>query len=69
MVFFRRRKGQAGHSETDYLQFADFVKQMFSYLPGLRITPAVALQHPFLAPVVTELSSTVCFPPFLLMHF
>eukprot|EP00667_Euglena_gracilis_P001884 EG_transcript_1885 len=43
-----RRKGQQGHTEQDYLNFLDLIKKMLNYNPKQRITPAVALQHPFL---------------------
>lgn len=50
-----RRKGQPGHAEADYFHFVDLMRQMFCYTPSARITPTAALQHPFLAPVLSEL--------------
>eukprot|EP00998_Keelungia_sp_KM082_P003304 NODE_140_length_2523_cov_135.426544_g136_i0.p1 GENE.NODE_140_length_2523_cov_135.426544_g136_i0~~NODE_140_length_2523_cov_135.426544_g136_i0.p1 ORF type:complete len:772 (+),score=132.91 NODE_140_length_2523_cov_135.426544_g136_i0:109-2424(+) len=43
-----RRKDQAGHSESEYLQFLDLVRKMLAWAPRDRITPKEALRHEFL---------------------
>lgn len=57
-----RRKGQAGHSEQDYLNFVDLLKKMLSYSPTSRMLPSAALQHPFLTPVVEQDMSHIASP-------
>jgi dual specificity tyrosine-phosphorylation-regulated kinase 1 len=42
-----RRKGEAGHTEQDYLVFLDLIDKMLKLDPAARITPVDALQHPF----------------------
>jgi len=44
---FGRRAGEPGHTVIDYLKFKDLIEQMLQYDPNRRITPLLALQHPF----------------------
>jgi len=44
---FGRRRGEAGHTTGDYLQFLNLVLQMLDYNPARRIKPEQALRHAF----------------------
>ena len=44
-----RRKGEAGHSITDYEVFYDFVRRMLCYDPQSRMGPLQAAKHTFLS--------------------
>ncbi|KAJ3196617.1 Dual specificity tyrosine-phosphorylation-regulated kinase 1B [Irineochytrium annulatum] len=47
-----------GTSRIEYQKFADLVAKMLRYDPRERITPAAALQHPFLTPSVDKFVNT-----------
>lgn len=51
-----RRRGEEGHSPTDYLQFLDLILALLDYNPNTRIKPQQALQHNFF-----KHSSDACF--------
>lgn len=42
-----RRRGESGHSQSDYLKFKDLIEKMLTYDPKERITPFDALKHSF----------------------
>ena len=46
-----RRKGETGHSVTDYKVFYDFVKRMLCYDPQARMGPIQAAKHAFIVNV------------------
>ena len=46
-----RRKGESGHSLTDYKVFYDFVKRMLCYSPQARMGPLQAAKHAFIVNV------------------
>lgn len=55
-----RRRGEAGHSESDYQKFLDLLLRMLNYDPNVRCAPFDALRHPFfqkLPPVADPASS------------
>lgn len=41
------RKGEAGHTPSDYRKFKDLILRMLDYDPETRVKPYDALQHPF----------------------
>lgn len=43
-----RRKDESGHGVDVYLQFTDLIRKLLIYAPNERITPAAALNHPFI---------------------
>eukprot|EP00276_Gloeochaete_wittrockiana_P004509 CAMPEP_0184653278 /NCGR_PEP_ID=MMETSP0308-20130426/11001_1 /TAXON_ID=38269 /ORGANISM="Gloeochaete witrockiana, Strain SAG 46.84" /LENGTH=601 /DNA_ID=CAMNT_0027088645 /DNA_START=362 /DNA_END=2167 /DNA_ORIENTATION=- len=53
-----RRKGEPGHSATDYRKFKDLVEQLLNYNPKNRIDPFRALQHPFFRQAADEATVT-----------
>ena len=53
-----RRKGEAGHSLSDYLKFKDLILRMLDYDPKTRITPYYALQHNFFKRTTDESTNT-----------
>lgn len=46
-----RRKGETGHTVTDYKVFFDFVKRMLCYNPHDRMGPLQAAKHAFIVNV------------------
>lgn len=42
-----RRRGEPGHTVSDYLKFKDLILRMLDYDPKTRITPYYALQQNF----------------------
>jgi len=55
-----RRRGEAGHSEHDYLKFKDLIQRMLDYDATTRITPYYALQHSFFRRTADESTNTSC---------
>lgn len=53
-----RRKGEPGHSISDYLKFKDLVMRILDYDPQTRITPLYALQHNFFKRTMDEGTNT-----------
>ena len=54
-----RRRGEAGHSEHNYIKFNNLVQRMLDYDAATRITPYYALQHGFFRRTTDESTNTV----------
>lgn len=57
-----RRRGEPGHSVTDYLKFKHLIERMLAYDPRDRITPIEALQHSFFLQTSDEGTTTSMLP-------
>lgn len=55
----------SGHSIIDYLKFKDLVERMLHYDPAKRITPHLALQHPFFVQTMDEGTQLTRSPSFI----
>ena len=55
-----RRRGEAGHSERDYLKFKDLIQRMLDYDAATRVTPYYALQHSFFRRTADQTTNTTC---------
>lgn len=68
-----RRRGEPGHTTTDYLKFKDLIEKMLIYDPAQRITPVQALHHSFFRQTTDETTVTspvrIFFPLFFLPLF
>ncbi|XP_063538806.1 serine/threonine-protein kinase minibrain isoform X3 [Cydia strobilella] len=53
-----RRRGEPGHSVSDYLKFKDLILRMLEYDPKQRVTPYYALQHNFFKRTADEATNT-----------
>ncbi|XP_028162414.1 serine/threonine-protein kinase minibrain isoform X3 [Ostrinia furnacalis] len=53
-----RRRGEPGHSVSDYLKFKDLILRMLEYEPKQRVTPYYALQHNFFKRTADEATNT-----------
>ncbi|XP_050344270.1 serine/threonine-protein kinase minibrain isoform X3 [Nymphalis io] len=53
-----RRRGEPGHSVSDYLKFKDLILRMLEYDPKQRVTPYYALQHNFFKRTADESTNT-----------
>lgn len=53
-----RRRGEPGHSVSDYLKFKDLILRMLDYDPKTRVTPYYALQHNFFKRTSDEATNT-----------
>lgn len=53
-----RRRGEPGHTVTDYLKFKHLIERMLAYDPRDRITPIEALQHSFFLQTTDEGTTT-----------
>ncbi|GBP36356.1 hypothetical protein EVAR_22488_1 [Eumeta japonica] len=53
-----RRRGEPGHSVSDYLKFKDLILRMLEYDPKKRVTPYYALQHNFFKRTADEATNT-----------
>ncbi|XP_045528314.1 serine/threonine-protein kinase minibrain isoform X2 [Pieris brassicae] len=53
-----RRRGEPGHSVSDYLKFKDLILRMLEYDPKQRVTPYYALQHNFFKRTTDESTNT-----------
>ncbi|XP_077293170.1 minibrain isoform X2 [Arctopsyche grandis] len=54
----QRRRGEPGHSVSDYLKFKDLILRMLDYDPKTRVTPYYALQHNFFKRTADESTNT-----------
>ncbi|XP_013136265.1 PREDICTED: dual specificity tyrosine-phosphorylation-regulated kinase 1A isoform X2 [Papilio polytes] len=53
-----RRRGEPGHSVSDYLKFKDLILRMLEYDPKQRVTPYYSLQHNFFKRTADEATNT-----------